>query len=237
MINRDESPLRPEAMPPAARLNGPNQTVWPMDPPSGGTWVAVSQAGLAMALLNLAPGRGPAAPVRAGSASRGAIIPSLLHARSLGEAAADFARLDLERVPPFRLIMASRTACLEFVAPGYGEVAMRLAHPLEAPVMFASSGLGDALVDQPRRELFRGWALGSRAAWPAAQEAFHRSQWTDRPALSVRMSRPGARTVSRTTIDLHEGTARMQYEPERDGFFIPGATITISTSEREEHSA
>src|SRR5205085_949351 len=75
-FNRDERRTRPAGLPPVRRLFGPRQAVLPTDPASGGTWLAVNDAGLALAILNATPERPPA--TAGGNRSRGAIIPALL---------------------------------------------------------------------------------------------------------------------------------------------------------------
>ena len=64
----------------------------PTDPASLGTWIACSEIGLAIALLNVNP---PDADARVPPRSRGGIIPGLVRARSLDEVAASAAALDL----------------------------------------------------------------------------------------------------------------------------------------------
>jgi hypothetical protein len=49
------------------------------------------------------------------------------------------------------------------------------------------------------------------ADWPAAQDAFHRMVWPDRRPASVWMTRPEARTVSLTVVELNAERARMRY--------------------------
>ncbi len=52
-FNRDES--RAAGLPPRARRFGHRTAVLPTDPASGGTWLAVNDAGLALAVLNVNP--------------------------------------------------------------------------------------------------------------------------------------------------------------------------------------
>jgi hypothetical protein len=81
--------------------------------------------------------------------------------------------------------------------------------------MFTSSGLGDALVEAPRRALFDEWFVGVKLENQLErQDAFHRHQWPDRPELSVCMSRIDARTVSYTVVDLEADRATMTYYPD-----------------------
>src|SRR4051794_40266064 len=84
-VNRDESPLRPEALPPRVVQFAERNAAMPIDPQSRGTWVAANDAGLLFTLLNVytAP-RDATAPTP--KVSRGAIIPHLLDASTLEEA-------------------------------------------------------------------------------------------------------------------------------------------------------
>ena len=82
---------------------------------------------------------------------------------------------------------------------------------LSRPTMLTSSSLGDDLVDAPRRLLFDTMFANNRD-WLAAQRQFHAHQWTSRPDISIRMERPDARTVSRTTIDVGSQRIAVDYE-------------------------
>ena len=55
--NRDEQRARPVAEPPTVHHFGRTAGVWPGDPISGGTWIGVNDAGLAMAVLDRRPDR------------------------------------------------------------------------------------------------------------------------------------------------------------------------------------
>jgi hypothetical protein len=83
---------------------------------------------------------------------------------------------------------------------------------LEGPLMFTSSGLGDHLVEPPRRELFeRSFEDLDGADVATVQDAFHRHRWPDRPELSVCTSRHDAQTVSHTVVELLPDDVRMTY--------------------------
>jgi hypothetical protein len=95
--------------------------------------------------------------------------------------------------------------------------------------MRTSSSLGDALVEGPRRTLFRRFFRGTSQA-AAAQDAFHDHQWPGREDVSVRMQRAGASTVSRTTVEVSASFATMIYTSARGGVrarvVLPIATST-----------
>lgn len=207
--NRDELRSRPAALPPALATFGPQRALLPVDPVSGGTWIAVSDAGLIVALLNRNAGttrQRNTAPRR----SRGAIIPALLRCGSLQEALEQALALEAAAFAPFRLVLVDRRVLAEVVSDGAAVHQPVQPAALAAPRLFTSSGLGDELVAGPRAALFV--ALFTDAArWAAAQDAFHRHQWPESPHLSVRMSRAEARTVSHTCITLRSKQADLSY--------------------------
>ena len=205
-FNRDERRTRPAALPPLRRRFGSHDAVLPIDPP-GGTWLAVNDAGLALALLNVNPSGNDAEPRRA-ARSRGEIIPDLLSSDSLDEviergqavAATDFA--------PFCLVAVSEGVFAEAVSDGR-RIRPGRGGAIAAPEMCTSSGLGDDRVDGPRRRLFT--EMFAAGDWPTQQAAYHRHSWPGREALSVCMSRADACTVSHVVVDIGETAAVMTY--------------------------
>ena len=210
--NRDERRTRPAALPPALTHAGNLRVLAPTDPASQGTWIACSEIGLAIALLNVNP---PDADARVPPHSRGGIIPGLMRARSLDEVAALAEAIDHCEYSPFRLVAvhAGEEDVLEIV-PAAGSV-RRL--PLAIPQMFTSSGLGDHQVEGPRRQLFeRTVVRGGEQDLRDRQDRFHAHRWRDRQAVSVHMSRADAWTVSRTTIEIGDSDIAMFYAAEPD---------------------
>ncbi|HTL30343.1 MAG TPA: NRDE family protein [Tepidisphaeraceae bacterium] len=207
--NRDEQLTRPTARPPEVFTFDDYFAAMPIDPESGGTWIAVNDAGVMMCLLNRTVGRALARDPS--QITRGRIIPSLIHFDSAAEAARAARRLRAELYQPFRLIIIDPSSVFEVISNSDRIKSFEHIHDLR-PLMFTSSGLGDALVEGPRRALF-GDLFGDGAASAARQDVFHDHRWKDMPHLSVRMSRVDARTVSITTIDLTEDRAVMEYRP------------------------
>jgi hypothetical protein len=217
--NRDERRTRPAAQPPTLRRFGSRLAVLPLDPASGGTWIAANDAGLVMTVLNVNPGGTPHSALH----SRGSIIPQLLPCSTLRAAVAQAAALDATDYAPFRLVLADRHEWAELCSDGRHVQRFPLAELME-PLLFTSSGLGDHVVEGSRRRLFE--ELFARRSDPAAlQNLFHWHRWPDRPHLSVHMSRADACTVSRTVVSLGEGRVSMTYRsvaPSR-----PPATHTV----------
>jgi Transport and Golgi organisation 2 len=206
--NRDERRSRPAALPPEVRSFGERRAVLPVDPVGGGTWVAVNDAGLAMALLNVSAGWA-VAETAAPTKSRGAIIPALLCWDTLSRATERALRLDAAEYAPFRLVLVDRT---EFVEIRSDRKRLRPVSQgaLAAPRLFTSSGLGDRLVQGPRAGLFTRF-FGPSADWVAAQDAYHRHRWPDRGHLSVCMHRADACTVSHTVVTLGPDRVSLVY--------------------------
>ena len=206
VTNRDEQHTRLPAIPPQVRQFGTRQALLPVDPSSDGTWVAVNDVGLAITLLNL--NLGDAQPSPAGRTSRGAVIPSLMHHANATDAARQAAEIDGASMMPFRLLIADGRSAYVVRSDG-GAVAVNPIQPAGRPAMLTSSGLGDHLVETPRRELFHAQGF----ATPADQDAFHQHRWADRPELSVRMHREDARSVSRTVVEVSADAVRVTYTP------------------------
>lgn len=207
VCNRDELLVRPIALPPVVTRFGERNAVMPIDPQSNGTWIAVNDAGLAMALLNVNVAR--CGDVRGERCSRGEIIPSLLHCEDVA-GSLDVARaVNPLHFQPFRLVILDRHHWADVYSDAW-DIGIT-SRPFDgAPLMFTSSGLGDTLVDHPRREMFDTMVRTADVS-PQRQDAFHAHQWPERLHLSVMMSRADARTVSQTIIETTEADSRLIY--------------------------
>ena len=88
VINRDELRSRPNALRPTAlELENGVRAAWPTDAQAGGTWVAASDRGLVLTLLNGNPTPFPQLPPEEELVSRGLIVPSLIGSESAEQAA------------------------------------------------------------------------------------------------------------------------------------------------------
>lgn len=213
MCNRDERHTRLEAWHPRAEATASGFALMPVDPDTGGTWIAVTSHGLVFTLLN---GDGPAP---AGAPSRGRLIPALLDARSMAEVVERAERLCGTPWPPHRLIVTSRMRVVELRLRARGVGVSEV--PLTTPVMRTSSSFEAATVVPARRALFLAQVEGAPDPL-AAQDAFHRHRWTDRAWASVDMRRHDAATHSITTVDVAADRIAMRYEPRRQVAGEPG---------------
>lgn len=242
VMSRDEQRTRPHAHPPRV-IDASPRCLMPTDPQSGGTWIAASDAGLVFALLNVNPSTTPPItdPAKA-RLSRGVIIPRLTTHTSINHAAAAALALDLDRFPPFRLIITDGTQLVELISSAAGPI-LNHTSKLRSPFFATSSGLGDHLVDPPRREhLSRLFSDADPSAWPELQERFHLSRSIDAPQLGVLMSRPEASTVSITKVDLAPTQIVMHYHTVDDQLdhrqaHVPPAAHTLKLDREPSRNA
>ena len=210
VCNRDERRDRPAAIPPTVRLLQRVSATYPQDTRGGGTWVGVNEVGLAAALLNRT-----ADPVAAeesrGIRSRGLVIPQLLDSRSVTDALETARRLVPTQFNPFRVVLVERMTAGMVTSDGLTLSVQMM--DVGLPQMLTSSGLGDGVVDTPRRQLFERLVLRGDRFSPLAQDRFHAHRWPSRPDISVHMERPDARTVSRTTIVATSRAIDLEYVP------------------------
>jgi hypothetical protein len=209
MCNRDERRSRPSALPPHVHDLGGRLAAFPIDPRGGGSWVGVNDAGIVVTLLNVS---GATHTFRDGPRrSRGLIVREILRCGSLSHAADTIANLDVSPFETFRLVVTHGSTVVDATSDGV-RAAIRRPITLHTPLLFTSSSLGDALVEIPRRRLFERMVVERQAGWLRGQARFHRHQWPSRPAISVRMERDDALTVSRTVVDVTRARRSLLYE-------------------------
>jgi uncharacterized protein with NRDE domain len=206
-FNRDERRDRPTALAPAIQHLQHRVAVFPIDPLGGGTWIGVNDLGLAAALLNrTTTPRVPTDPLRP---SRGQIIPALLDCQSLTEALDVCLALEPSRFNLFRLLLIQDAHGVVATSSDNGLSTDHI--ELERPWMLTSSSLGDSVVEAPRRQLFEQVFADDGESWGHAQARFHSHRWLDRPEISVAMSRPDAKTVSRAWVTVSSSTIQFRY--------------------------
>ncbi|MHB1157665.1 MAG: NRDE family protein [Phycisphaerales bacterium] len=274
VMNRDELRTRPIARPPRLRRCGSHQAIMPIDTDSGGTWIAVNDAGLAAMLLNVNAERdeggeerdvgtkglrdeveeerdegteGLRDEVGSGSASfpsslspfvpsslssRGLIVPAIMGMASVNDAAGFAAAIDPMLYSPFRLVVTDGREVCDWRGDGRTMTGCERVM-LRGPVMFTSSGLGDAMVRGPRSALFDKMFEVDAAEWREAQRAFHAHRWADQPELSVCMTRADASTVSVTQVDVSDERIVMRYVPVADQVMMEqrGGGISLRRAE------
>ena len=211
--NRDELRTRSAALPPQLRRCGDRHALMPIDPESDGTWIAVNDCLVMATLLNLNPTRTEQIDTKRAPKSRGGIVPRMMRCETARSATAALDDIDPSDYAPFRVVVVDHVSIHEICSDGKRVEVCEIGET-NRPLMFTSSGLGDTLVELPRRALFDDWFGNSELSTTDQQDAFHRHHWSDKPELSVCMSRDRARTVSFTVVDIDENHATMTYHPD-----------------------
>ncbi|MCX5688819.1 MAG: NRDE family protein, partial [Planctomycetota bacterium] len=189
IFSRDELRSRSPASPPRLHSSGSHACLWPLDPDRGGTWLGINDSGLLACVLNRNESAQPPQP---SPCSRGTLPQLLLTLTRASLAPALLTELDASTFGPCTLICADAFATLIF--RNIGQRFTQTTHH-EPTLMLTSSGLGDALVEEPRRRLWNQLTQHHRSAH-AAQLPFHTHRWPDAPHLSVLMERADAQTTS-----------------------------------------
>jgi hypothetical protein len=205
-FNRDERRTRPPALPPHQHIYDNHAAIHPIDPLGGGTWIAVSFAGLVFALLN---GYSDSDSRTRAVKSRGLIIPALLSADTLDAATTRVQTIVPGEFLSFRLVMVGDDGAREAVSDGR-QLDWRDVHEGEA-WMRSSSSIRPEIVLPHRSAMFQHDVGSSRSA--SAQDRFHLTRNATDPALGVLMERADAWTVSVTTVEVFATHARMTYRP------------------------
>ena len=228
VFNRDELRTRPRSIPPALHACGDRRTIMPVDPWSGGTWIGANDAGLVVGLLNVnaEPTEPAATPSEPPPESRGVIVPGLLAAGSLTGLLHASHSIDASRHAPFRIMATDGREFVLLASQGH-DLREVLRERFLRPVMLTSSGLGDQLVESPRRALFDE-VFARWGDWLDAQRRFHEHTWAGRGHISVLMSRADARTESRVVIDLYADRVSMEYVPLLDRADSASCAVPVS---------
>lgn len=217
-FSRDEQRRRSIAEPPRVRECAGISWLAPKDPDGGGTWIAVNQAGLTLALLNAYDVETPSPPTGP-LTSRGLLIPELAAAQdsdAVGKTLETLVRSGNRA--PFHLI-----AC---ATPG----AVRI-------WTWDGSALGSPR--NPREDMLTTSSYNSPAVVAARRQGFakrrsaldfHEAPGESASPFCVRMSREDARTVSLTKVEVSPGRIMMGYAARQgDAGFRPMQEISIPT--------
>ena len=200
VFNRDELRSRAPGEEPRWRDFVGTRALAPLDPDSGGTWIAVNELGVTLAVTNVNPRPAPALPPASSLRSRGSLVPTLISSKTADSAVGAISDEQLSVFAPFRLLAIDLTSRgVRLVEGIWDRVKWRVVEHSTLPICFASSGLGDERVSG-RLELFRACEVRTEKD----QDAFHGHRWPTRPEVSVLMSRDDARTVSITRVEVRK---------------------------------
>lgn len=211
-MNRDERhdrvpELRPKVICDKRGIYGP------LDPESGGTWIAYNQKGYWGCLLNGYFEEKLDASIN--YSSRGGILPEVL---SQDDPLAYVRGIDPARYPSFRLLVGSADSHLLLVWDGqnYRETAFHSSHEDRAFFLSSSSWRQDAVIEI-RKELFQRWIEQSSECGEGIP-AFHYSEEPE-PETAPLMTRSYSGTKSITTMRIGTADIEMSYWNASDGVF------------------
>lgn len=203
-FNRDEKKTRSLAEAPRLHEGGGLRFLAPVDPDSGGTWMAANENGLVVCLLNRWHEQPPEAPRR----SRGLLMMGLANAAGMEDLGERLRRDDLTETAPFVLVGLDRHAEKAWSWNGQQLVSQETTMPL------TSSSFRFPEVEKVRKdrlEELTGVATSPRAALTA----FHGLEGEEASAYTVRMLRPDARTMSRSRVTVGPQAVHWEYLEEQ----------------------
>jgi len=202
-MNRDEKRSRIAALPPAAFKLGDHRVLYPREP-DGGTWLAVNDAGLCLALINWH--RIEREP-RGRTESRGRIIPELIAATGSRVVTHKIRAMPLQCSRPFRLLVidSGRHRVTEWKWDLKNLTERR--HGWETQHWF-SSGYDEQEAERERTEVCLSWPLGTKTRL----RQLHASHLPKRGPFSICMHRPDAVTVSYSEVGVTEKRVTLRYK-------------------------
>ena len=203
-MNRDEKRIRVAALPPEVFVHGNRRAIYPREP-NDGTWLAVNDAGLCLALVNWhtierEPNGKPE--------SRGRIISAFAGATAVRAVVHRLGTMTLRNSRPFRLFV--------FDAQPKKIVELRwdldrlsaCHHPWRTGHWF-SSGYDEPKAERERGEVCARWNSSLSAS--TALRKLHASHLPRRGPFSICMHRPDAATVSNAEVNVSDRRVTLRY--------------------------
>ncbi|HEV3410136.1 MAG TPA: NRDE family protein [Chthoniobacterales bacterium] len=220
-MNRDEKRTRARGLPPKIVSLNATRVIQPREP-NGGTWIAVNDAGICLALINWH--RIERKP-RGRAVSRGIVVESLAACRSLADVRARLKRLPLQQLRPFRLLAADSSA-REVIEWRWNLRRLRQRKHGWAIAHWFSSGFDEREAERVRAKVCdRNGSAGSLAEL----RRLHRSHVPCRGPFSICMHRKDATTVSYAEVAVTQRRVTMRYAdgPPCGGRRLVGKTLTL----------
>lgn len=206
-MNRDERHDRAAELPPRV-ISSTNNIFAPLDPLSGGTWIATNKEGYWGCLLNgyfEQEVEGTASRIYT---SRGEILPMLLAKENPITAAQQF---NAENYLSFRLLVGNsdRFVLNQWDGKTYTEIDFHANYEDKAFLLSSSSWDQDRVIEI-RKSQFKQW-LQNNPEVPVEVPSFHLSSQPT-PETAPMMLRSYSGTKSITTLDVFNHQAYMRYQ-------------------------
>ena len=207
-MNRDELLTRVAGLPPSVFEQDGNRAIYPREP-SGGTWIAVNERGLCLAITNwhrvecVPPGS---------LVSRGEVVTSLALAASLSEVGEKLQGLPLSHMRPFRLfaIAGREQSVLEYCWD-----VRRLQNHRHSWTRrhWFSSGYDESTAERARTRVCEQAWRQSEAGSLGWLRDLHATHLPEPGPFSICMHEAVAETVSYTEVILRDEEIGMRYQP------------------------
>ena len=209
--NRDEKKTRPVALPPRVQSCAAVRFLAPVDPQSGGSWIAVNEFGVSICLLNGDPVHHCLGKYPEQVKSRGLIPPQLITAVSASECILHLQELALAWFAPFTvLVLQPDTPAIIAVWDGR-RVAINQSADSMLPL--TSSAFEPQRISKSRERRF---VRRLREAGHLSAEVlrdFHSSRGERHYAFSSCMHREDAETVSFSRVIVNRDRIQFVYSP------------------------
>ncbi|ADR23282.1 hypothetical protein MATR_28690 [Marivirga tractuosa] len=205
--NRDESPDRGLAgFPSYHHVEGKN-IVFPQDPKAGGTWVATSDNGISVCLLNGADQPHEFNPPY--RMSRGLVVMEAIECIKPDEF---FKNYDFTDIEPFTMVVLFHDPELRILEFKWdGKNTFLVEKDSEKPHIWASTQLYTKEAVQNRNEWFEKWLKDNREYTVEAIRDFHRNAGSGDLMNDLVMDRGEVKTVSITSICSLKGVVNMTH--------------------------
>ena len=202
-FNRDEQRTRPQAIQP--QFDSRLHSAYPVDPTGGGTWIAVHETGVTLALLNYYQAQ--VDPSQKTFISRGVIIPHLL--ADIDNVHQQLLDMDLTQFQAFQLCVFDKNLSKNTVESAFaqqyiwdGKSLTFSTLSIETSLPITSSSVDYDLVYAARKGKFQSMIEQSQST-TSDYINYHQEQG-EIGKCSVRMFREDAKTVSFTQISVNQ---------------------------------
>lgn len=228
-FNRDEKRSRLPAQPPEVRRVGSTAILAPRDEQAGGSWVAVNEYGLTLALLNGYLGGDAATTPPSGQwTSRGRLVMDLADCTAVAELAERLKARDLETFRSFHLAALDPHAAL---LASWRDGALECVDESCFSPPLISSSFRFEEVAESRRERYREFIDAAGGSTVEGSLAYHRSHAPERGPFSPCMHREDARTISFSWVHVNDACVQMRYAPDAPcRGWPPGPALSLDRS-------
>ena len=207
IFNRDESRSRPVGLPPEIGTSKEVQYICPHDPKCGGTWLLANEFGLSLGLLNYYEAQVNYQP--SDPQSRGDLPLKLAHCNNRVQVETELLDLDLSPYPPFHFLVVDRSAKASQLTWDGKETT--IAHPTSIDLPITTSSFKTIEVVACRKHLYQDEVVQADDT-VSAMAKYHGSKQPTPETHSVLMTRPDAKTVSISTIEVNSGHVKLSYQ-------------------------